>query len=400
MPHPSVLSQPLAALVEPLARESFFGEDLLSVVRSQLKSFLEMSLDLELTHYLGCGRHQRTDGRQGYRNGYYTRDLETGFGLLAQIRVPRCRKGGFQPSLFQRYQRRQKQVEHFVQALFFAGVSTRAVGEVLEVLLGIAPSAAAVSTMVARIDTQVQAFHRRPLADEYVYLFLDGLTVTLKEAPEAKKRLVLVAYGLTATGQRVLLDYRVAPSESSTEWERFLKSLYDRGLHGRKLRLITTDGGSGLRAALPLVYGDVPHQLCWAHKLRNVAAHLKRSDQAACLAQAQEIYRAETRKEARQAWHAWLDTWRETAPEAVRCLGKDLEPLLTFLTAPGIPPAHHRCVRTTNYIERVMRELRRRTRPMGAFAHKSSCDRLFYGVVQRLNRHWSRKTLSAFTQKS
>jgi len=400
MPQSPVLSQPLSALVEPLDRESFFGEDLLSLVRSQFKSFLEMSLDLELTAHLGCSRHQRTDGRQGYRNGYYTRDLETGFGLLEQIKVPRCRTAGFQPSLFQRYQRRRAEVDRFAQALFFAGVSTRGVGEVLEVLLGIAPSAATVSRIVAQLDRAVRAFHRRPLPDDYVYLFLDGLTVTLKELPEAKKRLVLVAYGLTTQGQRVLLDYRVVQSESSTEWERFLKSLYERGLHGRKLRLITTDGGSGLRAALPLVYGEIPHQLCWAHKLRNVAGHLNRSQQAACLAQAQEIYRAENRKTARAAWHRWAVAWRDVAPEAVRCLGKDLEALLMFLSVPEIPRKHHRCVRTTNYIERVMRELRRRTRPMGAFAHKSSCDRLFYGVVQRLNRSWSRKTLPAFTHNS
>ena len=168
MPHLPVLSQPLAALVEPLERESCFGEDLLSLVRTQLKSFLEMSLDLELTAHLGCSRHQRTTGRQGYRNGYYPRDLETGFGLLAQIKVPRCRQGGFQPALFQRYQRRRKEVDHFVQTLFFAGVSTRAVGEVLEVLLGIAPSATTVSRTVAKIDQQVQAFHRRSLTDDYV----------------------------------------------------------------------------------------------------------------------------------------------------------------------------------------------------------------------------------------
>lgn len=400
MPQSLVLSQPLSALVEPLERESFFGEELLSLVRRQFKSFLEMSLDLELTAHLGCSRHQRTDGRHGYRNGYYTRDLETGFGLLEQLKVPRGRAAGFQPSLFQRYQRRRQEVDRFAQALFFAGVSTRGVGEVLEVLLGIAPSAATVSRIVAQIDREVQAFHRRSLTDDYVYLFLDGLTVTLKELPEAKKRLVLVAYGLTAQGQRVLLDYRIVPSESSTEWERFLKSLYDRGLQGRKLRLITTDGGSGVRAALPLVYGETPHQLCWAHKLRNVAGHLHRSKQAACLAQAQEIYRAENRKEARQAWHRWAMAWRDVAPEAVRCLGRDLEALLTFLSVPEIPRKHHRCVRTTNYIERVMRELRRRTRPMGAFAHKSSCDRLFYGVVYRLNRNWSRKTLPAFTHNS
>ena len=131
-----------------------------------------------------------------------------------------------------------------------------------------------------------------------------------------------------------------------------------------------------------------------------MAGHLKKQDQAACLSQAQEIYRAETYRAARKAWLDWAATWSEVAPGAAQCLGRDLEKLLTFLKVPDIPRRHHRSVRTTNYIERVIRELRRRTRPMGAFAHRSSCDRLFYGVVQRLNRNWSRKPLAAFTQKS
>jgi len=404
MPPPTVLAQPLAALVEHLEQDGFFGEDLLSLVRSQFKSFLETSLELERTAFLGRTRHTRTpeaETRPGYRNGYYTRDLETGFGLLEDLRVPRCREGGFQPSLFERYQRRRQEVERFVQALFFAGVSTRAVGEVLEILLGFAPSAPAVSQMVAKIDVEVQAFHRQEVGDEYVYLFLDGLTVTLKELPTAKKRLVLVAYGITREGRRVLLDYRVAQSESGTEWERFLNSLYERGLKGEHLKLITTDGGSGLGAALPLVYGEVPHQLCWAHQLRNVAGHLKKSQQPACLAQAQEIYRARHRQAATKAWKAWRERWGEEAPEAVRCLERDLEALLTFLSVPALPPEHHRLIRTTNYIERVIRELRRRTRPMGAFADKPSCDRLFYGTIKRLNRNWSkRKPLPGFTHNS
>jgi len=400
MPQPQVLTRSLAALLEPFDRESFFGEDLLSIVRKQMKGFLEMSLDLELTAYLGCSSHVRSSARRGYRNGSYTRDLETGFGLLEQLRVPRCRDGGFQPSLFERYQRRRKEVEQFTQALFFAGVSTRAVGEVLEILLGIAPSPTTVSAMVAKIDAEVEVFHQRPLTDDYVYLFLDGLTVKLRELPNAKTRLMLVAYGITADGRRVLVDYRIVSSESAAEWERFLTKLVSRGLQGRQLKLITTDGGSGLQAALPLVFADTPHQLCWAHKLRNVTKHLKRGQQAACLAQAQEIYRAQNRTHARDAWKQWKDRWQGEAPEAVACLGRDLEALLTYLTAPGIPTEHHRLVRTTNYIERLIRELRRRTRTMGSFADRPSCDRLFYGVVKRINRNWSRKTLPAFTQKT
>jgi putative transposase len=401
MPHPTVLAQPLAALAESLTEpgtaEGFFTEDLLSLARRHLKSFLEISLERELTADLGCGAHARSPQRRDYRNGYYTRDLATGLGLLQGLRIPRSRKGGFQPSLFQRYERRKREVEQFIQALFFAGVSTRGVAEVLELLWGYAPSASTVSAVVAQIDAEVKAFHQRAVGDDYLYLFLDGLTVTLKELPTAKKRLVLVAYGITTDGRRVLLDYHLAPSESSTEWERFLLRLQGRGLQGKHLRLITTDGGSGLRKALQLVYGEIPHQLCWVHKLRNVAQHLKKSQEAPCLAQAQELYRAQNRREVREAWKRWKARWEKEAPAAVACLAADLEALCTFLAC---PPEHHVLIRTTNYIERLIRELRRRTRPMGAFADRSSCDRLFYGVVRRVNRNWSRKTLPAFTHEA
>ena len=155
-------------------------------------------------------------------------------------------------------------------------------------------------------------------------------------------------------------------------------------------------GGSGLRKALPLVYEEIPHQLCWVHKLRNVAKHLKKSQEAACLAQAQELYRTKNRQAVRAAWKDWKARWEGEAPEAVACMAADLEALCTFLACPA---EHHVLIRTTNYIERLIRELRRRTRPMGAFADRSSCDRLFYGVVKRVNRNWSRKTLPGFTHK-
>ena len=402
MPQRSVLAEPLLPLLDPTA--DFFQDDLLSVARRQLKTLLETGLDLELTRYLGCSRHARTSARGGYRNGYYTRDLATGQGLLQGLRVPRCRDSRFQPSLFERYRRRTKEVDQFIRTLFFLGVSTRGVQEALELLLGFAPSASAVSTVVAELDRQVKAFHSRPLEDEVLYLFLDAVTMTIKEAPRAVTRLVLVAYGITREGRRVLLDYRVASSESRTEWERFLLSLCERGLRGKHLRLITTDGGSGVVAALPLVYGEVPHQRCWAHKLRNVAGHLKRDQVRPCLAQAQEIYRAETRRAALKAWRCWKQDWEPTAPAAVACLGRDLEALLTFVSRPGVGaapiPKEHRLVRTTNYIERFFREVRRRTRLMGAFANRASCDRILFGVLTRIGRNWSRETLPGFTHEA
>jgi transposase-like protein len=391
----AVLAQPLAALVEQGAEG--FEDDLLSLARRHLKTLLETSLDLELTAYLGCSHHARTGSRQGYRNGSYTRDFVSGLGLLENLRVPRCREAGFQPSLFERYQRRHAQVDAFIRNLFFLGVSTRGVGEALELLLGIAPSAATVSSIVAQIDAEVRKFHQRPLPDHYRYLFLDAIHLPVKELPEAKKRPVLVAYGITWDGRRELLDYQLAQSESSGEWERFLHRLYQRGLKGARLELITTDGGPGLLAALPLVYGEVPHQLCWVHKLRNVEAQLKKDQVAPCLAQAQEIYRAKTRRQATQAWKEWQARWEGEAPKAVACLERDLERLLPFLACPA---AHHRVIRTTNYIERLLKEARKRTSLMGAFANKASCDRMLYGVWSRIDQRWRRTVLAPFQERA
>jgi len=387
----------LNGLLEGLDQDDREGDALLSVARRHLKMLMETSLELGRTAQLGRVRYaRRAEG--AYRNGYYERDLETGFGLIRQLRVPRLRRGRLEQRFFERYQRRRREVERFVRALFFAGVSTRAVAEVLEILLGFAPSASTVSKIVAAIDREVAQFHARMLGDDYIYLFLDGLTVTLKEAPVAQKRLVLVAYAITSAGKRRLLDFRVAASESREEWERFLLSLRERGLLGANLRLITTDGGKGVRGAAADAYPHTPYQLCWVHKLRNVAGYLHRANEQACLQGARQIYLAANRRGALHAFQQWKSLWEKAEPEAVACLARDLEVLLTFLAC---PVAHRRLVRTTNYIERLILELRRRTRLMGAFAHKPSCERLFYGVIRRLNNRWDdRKPLTAFTQNT
>lgn len=398
MPATTIPFSNLNGLLEGLDRDDREGDALLSVARQQLKMLIESSLELSRTSQLGRVRYERLPEGAGYRNGYYERDLETGFGLVRQLQVPRLRHGSLDQQLFERYQRRRPEVERFIRALFFAGVSTRAVAEVVEILLGIAPSASAVSRMVAQIDREVKAYHERAVGDDFVYLFLDGLTVTLKEAPSAKKRLVLVAYGITTEGKRVLLDFRVAPSESREEWERFVLSLRQRGLVGGKLRLVITDGGKGVRQAAHDAYPNTPYQLCWVHKLRNVAGYLKRSNAEACLRGARAIYLAENRRGALRAFKAWEATWEIAEPKAVACLARDLEALLTFLQC---PEEHRVRVRTTNYIERLIRELRRRTRSMGAFADKMSCERLFFGVVRRLNNRWEdRKPLPGFTQNT
>jgi transposase-like protein len=163
------------------------------------------------------------------------------------------------------------------------------------------------------------------------------------------------------------------------------------------LRLIATDGGTGLGAAIGIVYPRVPHQRCWAHKLRNVAALLPRKIQAACLRRAKRIYQAETAQDAGKRFRTWKQEWHEQAPKAVACLERDLEELLTFYAC---PKDDWRKTRTTNAIERCFREVRRRTRPMSCFTNTASCERIIYAVLHHLNASWSLVPSPQSTQAS
>jgi len=379
----------------PLEEE--FWEQARERQRRLLKVLLEEALEEEQVELLAAGRYRRVETRRGYRNGFYERDLVTQIGIVTGIRVPRCRTRPSGSRVFTRYQRRQAQVDGLIRDVFLAGVSTRRVGETLQAVLGEPVSAQTVSRVVRGLDREVERFHQRPLADDVCYLLLDGVSMRIRSATEVKRRLVLCAYGITVMGERRLLDHRLAKSESQASWEAFLNQLRERGLLGRHLRLITTDGCSGLHAALDVVYPYVPRQRCWVHKLRNVASKLRRAQQQDCLAGARTIYQASTRREAVRCYWGWAQRWRKEASTAVACLEQDLDNLLAFLAC---PEAHRKAVRTTNAIERAFREVRRRTRPMTCFTNDASCERIIYAVVRHLNAKWEGRPLQQFTQNS
>jgi transposase-like protein len=281
--------------------------------------------------------------------------------------------------------------------MFLAGVSTRRVGEVLATIHGEKVSAETVSRVAAGLDAQVQLFHRRPLKDAYCYLFFDGICLKVKGAAGVSKRLVLCAYGITQEGQRELISFRQGADESEAKWEAFLGNLYERGLEGRACKLIATDGCAGMHRALDTVYPYIPRQRCWAHKLRNVSNKLPLKDEKACMSGARLIYQAPHRKEAAGRFRDWRKRWYSSHPEAVLCLEKDLDELLTFFDT----PVNHRIkVRTTNVIERAFREVRRRTRPMSCFTNSRSVDRIIYGVLNHLNNSWKDKPIPKFTQNT
>jgi putative transposase len=376
-------------------RKAFFEEELEQQVRRSVKQMLEQALEAERSARLAVGRYVRdAETRRDYRNGYYLRDLGTRLGLLSGLRVPRTRRG-YRSELLPRYQRRQEPVHHLVREAFLRGISTRQVGTVLEPVLGEAYSAQTISRIVRGLDGAVEQFHRRPLADDCVYLFLDGVVLKVRDLRgKVRRRVVLVAYGISTAGRRELLAYRLAQGESESAWTSFLQELYLRGLAGGRLRLVITDGSSGLAASVGLVYPQARVQRCWAHKLRNIADKVPQQE-GCCVAQAAAIYRAANLQQAQRAFRRWAGRWRTRRPKAVACVERDLEQLLNFFR---MPEKHWKKVRTTNVIERAFREVRRRTRPMSSFTNPDSCERIVFGVIHHLNRSWEKEPLKEFTQ--
>jgi len=378
-----------------------FWRDANIYLRKLTKNLIEDTLDEEMTQYQQRERYQRTEVRLDYRNGYYKRNLDTAVGPIEAILIPRSRHGLFKPRVFEHYQRRQQAVNDVICNVFLRGISTRDVAEALKPILGTTISASAVSRITKRLDYNVKEFHQRKLLDEYQFLFLDGITISVKGSLKAKKILVLVAYGITIFGKKELIAFRIANAESTTACESFLNDLFRRGLAGGNLKMIITDGSKGFISAIELVYPHARHQRCWVHKLRNATKHLKKAELKPFKADARKIYNASTHREAVASFKALRKNWKNAAPEAVNCLERDLDELLSFLTIP-IKEQYRafirRQIRTTNIIERSFREVRRRTKPMGCFTNYDSVSRIIYAIFNRLNSKWQKKPLKQFTQ--
>jgi len=364
--------------------------------RAALQQILETALEGEVSQYIAAERYERIDRRQAYRCGHYVRELVTEVGALL-LRVPRIRTGRVPFRALAAYARRPAVVDQLILSCFVLGMSTRKVATALGAFLRTTLSAQTVSRIVQHLDQAVTAFHRRPLADGYQYLLLDGVVLKHRGALAVRRRVLLCAYGVTASGRREFIDFMLAPAESTRSWEAFLRELYERGLTADAVHLIVTDGGAGLHAALDLVWPRIPRQRCWAHKVRNVLDKAKKADWPAVKRALGAISHAETRPQALAAFRAWAHRDRGRYPTAVACVEADLEELLAFFRCPA---AHWRRVRTTNAIERAFREVRRRTRPIGVFTNSQSLDRIIYAVMQHLSTTWQETPLDEFAHTS
>ena len=364
-----------------------------ATLKQGLRHLLEGLLEDEVTTKVNARKYERSSRRQGYRGGHYLRDLVTRYGLLEDLRVPRMAEGPVDFQIFDKYERRRPDVDAAIGRLFLQGVSTRRLRSIAQELFGCELSATTVSRTTGYLDEELRQYQTKPLTDDYPFLFLDGITQKVREIG-VRKKVMLCALGMKEDGSRETLSFRMADHEDVESWRAFLVDLKSRGLQGKNLKLITTDGNPALLKAVKEIYPFLKVQRCIVHKLRNVAIKLKRVHLKPCMAEAKGIFAAPSRREAIKRFKTWKEKWQVEEERAVRCMEKDLYHCLHYYS---FPRELWKKIRTTNILERDFREVRRRTRPMGVLPNEDSAVRIFYGVTNGIhnNGHHPLPSISA-----
>jgi len=356
-----------------------FWEEARNQVKRYVKKLVEEVLEGCREEAAGCLWHERSEQRRDYCNGYYERVIGSVYGEVG-IRVPRLRKSTYVHELFDRYERRSDELGSAIEVAYLRGHSTRALSAYMDEVFGVRLSAGGVSRVLRGLDEALKEFHNSALEDLWDVVYLDGMHVTV----EGRGQEVVLAWAEKGTGEGKCLGFRLVETETFDAWWRFLNGLWQRGLKGGGTRLFVHDGAGGLKKALEEVYPEQRKQLCIVHKLRDLREALRTSPRRdRIVKQAKGIYQAQSEGEARCRLKELTRRWRRWEPEALELFSKDFEQTLSFYE---MDKSFWRRVRTTNPIERLIREIRRRIRPMGAFVNAESCKRLIFGVIRDIER--------------
>lgn len=339
-------------------------------------------LEAEMDDTLGAGKGERAESRKGYRSGYYTRNLITRVGKL-ELRVPQDRQGRFSTEIFERYQRSEKAFVNTLAEMYIQGVSTRKVKAVTEELCGHAFSASTVSAMNVRLDHELAQFSSRRLETEYPYLILDARYEKVRQDGVIRSQAVLVAIGINWDGRREVLGVELANRESLNSWKEFLEGLRKRGLRGTEL--VITDDHQGLKKAVAEVFPEAAWQRCYVHFLRNAIDHLPRKADDDCLMELRWLYDRKNLEEARRDLGAWLAKWQSRYPKLCNWVEENIEETFTFYRW---PLAHHKHLKSTNMLERVNEELKRRSHVIRIFPNPESCLRLMRALAVEIHEDW------------
>jgi len=351
-------------------------------LRPLIQEVVEQVLEAEMDEALGAGKGERTSSRVGYRSGHYGRTLVTRVGKL-ELRVPQDRQGRFRTEIFERYQRSEKALVGALTEMYVQGVSTRKVKAVTEQLCGHEFSASTVSRMNQSLDAELDKFARRRLEEAYPYLILDARYEKVREDGVIRSQAVLIAIGVDWEGRRNVLAVELANRESLTSWREFALSLKQRGLTG--VELVISDDHPGLRGAIREVFSEAVWQRCYVHFLRNALDHLPRKADDECMTELRWIYDRRTVEEARADLAGWLKKWGKRYQKLCDWVEANIEETLTFYR---LPRQHHKNLKSTNLLERLNEEIKRRTLVVRIFPNVASCLRLVRALAVEMHENW------------
>ena len=351
-------------------------------LRAMVRTVVEATLEAEMTAALGAEKGERSEGRLGYRSGYYSRTLITRVGAL-ELRVPQDRDGRFSTRLFERYQRSEKALVAALVEMYVQGVSTRKVKAITEELCGHSFSASSISAINKRLDASLAQFAGRALEEAYPYLILDARYERVREAGVIRSQAVLVAVAVGWDGRRSVLAVELANRESRSSWRDFLLGLKERGLHG--VEFVVADDHAGLRAALREAVAEAAYQRCYVHFLRNALDYVPRKVDDDCLQELRWLYDRRDLGEARRDLAAWLARWQAKYPKLTSWAEENIEETLTFYR---LPRQHHKHLKSTNMLERLNEEIKRRTHVVRIFPNAESCLRLVRALAVETHENW------------
>jgi len=354
--------------------------------RAVLQEALQAVLEAEMTEALQAEKGERTGARLSYRSGYYERRLVTRVGVL-ELRVPQDRSGRFSTELFERYQRSEKALVSALAQMYVQGVSTRKVKAITEELCGHSFSASSISEATARLDAGLKAFFEQRLKEPFPYLILDARYERAREAGIIASQAVLVAIGVNWEGRRQVLGVELANRESHSSWRAFLAGLKARGLSG--VEYVVSDDHPGLKAAIRETLSEAAWQRCYVHFLRNALDYVPRKVDDDCLMELRWFYDRRDLGEVRRDLAQWIAKWQAKYPKLVGWVEESVEETLTFYR---LPLAHHKHMKSTNMLERLNQEIKRRTHVVRIFPNEESCLRLVRALAIEAHEAWLEDT--------
>jgi len=361
-----------------------------------LEHLLGQAMAAEVTAHVAAEPHQRTDQRRGHRNGYKPRTLKTRVGEL-ELDVPQVRAcEPYHPSMFAKWQRSERALLVACAEMYFQGVSTRNVREVLEAMCDGDISSMTVSRVAAELDEKLMTFrHRRLDGQEYPYMHIDARYEKVRVDGRVVSQAVLVAVGFTSEGKRELLDWRVGDSESEATWGEMFRQLKDRGLSG--LRLLTSDAHKGIIAAMGRHFQGVAWQRCRVHFKREVLRKVSWKMYREAAQDMAVVFKPEERTECLRRSEEMAAKWEARYPAVSKMLREGLEDCLAVL---DFPEHHRRRLQSTNMLENLMKRLKKRSRVVGVFPNRSSCDRLLGAQLLEVHEDWSLDEMPYFNMEN